>query len=58
MLEAILLICIHRGRACEIAFPSEKYVPFHLPWMAFTNESALSFLMPGVSLFPLPPATI
>lgn len=46
------------GGACEIAFLSEKYVRFHLPWMALTNESALSFLMPGVPFSPLPPVTI
>lgn len=39
-------------------FPSEKYVHFHLPWMALTNESALSFLMPGVPFPWLPPVTV
>lgn len=48
---AVLIISTNPGRACKIASPWERSVPFHLPWMALTNESALSFLMP-VSPFP------
>lgn len=48
---AVPLICTHPGRAHKIASLWEKSVPPHLPWMALTNESALSFLKPT---FPFP----
>lgn len=43
---------VHR-QGLRNCFPSEKYVHFYLPWMALTNESALSFLMPSVPFLPV-----
>lgn len=50
--EPLSVLLIRPQEGLVKLLPSEKYVHVHLPRMALTNESALSFLMPGVPSLP------